>query len=96
LQREYPGTPEALVSAVPLGRILLDAGAPAQAQEAFESYLRDAPVGPLVAEALYGKGRACQNLGDGFEELRTWQRLVAEHADSAYVAHARRRLAALW
>ena len=95
LQREYPGTPEALVSTVPLGRLLLDGGAAGAAQLAFESYLRDVPRGPLVAEALYGKGRACELLGDSAEELRTWQRLVAQHADSAYVSHARRRIAAL-
>ena len=95
LQHDYPGTPEALVSTVPLGRLLLDGGAPVPARLAFDSYLRDVPRGPLVAEALYGRGRALERQGDSAEELRTWQRLVAEHADSAYVSHARRRIAAL-
>ena len=53
------------------------------------------PRGPLVAEALYGKGRALEALGDGVDERRTWERLVADHAGSAYAPHARRRLAAL-
>ena len=95
LQREFPGTPEALVSAVPLGRLLLDGGAARPALAAFDGYLRDAPGGPLVAEALYGKGRALELLGDGAQERQTWERLITDHAGSVYVPHARRRLAAL-
>ena len=94
LQREFPGTPEALVSAVPLGRLLLDGGAARPALAAFDAYLRDVPRGPLVAEALYGKGRALEALGDRDEERRAWERLVGDHAGSAYVPHAQRRLAA--
>jgi len=94
LQREFPGTPEALVSAVPLGRLLLDGGAARPALAAFDGYLRDVPRGPLVAEALYGKGRALELLGARDEERRTWERLVGDHAGSAYVPHAQRRLAA--
>jgi len=95
LQREFPGTPEALVSTVPLGRLLLDGGSARPALAAFDGYLRGMPRGPLVAEALYGKGRALEALGDGVEERRTWERLVTDHAGSAYAPHARRRLAAL-
>lgn len=95
LQREFPGTPEALVSTVPLGRLLLDGGSARAALAAFDGYLRGMPRGPLVAEALYGKGRALEALGDGVEERRTWDRLVTDHAGSAYAPHARRRLAAL-
>ncbi len=95
LQREFPGTPEALVSTVPLGRLLLDSGSARAALAAFDGYLRGMPRGPLVAEALYGKGRALEALGDGVEERRTWERLVTDQAGSAYAPHARRRLAAL-
>jgi len=95
LQREFPGTPEALVSAVPLGRLLLDGGAARPALAAFDGYLRDVPRGPLVAEALYGKGRALESLGDRDEERRTWERLLSDQAGSAYAPHAQRRLAAL-
>ena len=95
LQREFPGTPEALVSTVPLGRLLLDGGSARAALAAFDGYLRGMPRGPLVAEALYGKGRALEALGDGVEERRTWERLVTDQAGSAYAPHARRRLAAL-
>jgi TolA-binding protein len=95
LQREFPGTPEALVSVVPLGRLLLDGGAARPALAAFDGYLRDVPRGPLVAEALYGKGRALESLGDRDEERRTWERLLSDHAGSAYAPHAQRRLAAL-
>ena len=95
LQREFPGTPEALVSTVPLGRLLLDGGSARAALAAFDGYLHGVPRGPLVAEALYGKGRALEALGDGVEERRTWERLVTDHAGSAYAPHARHRLAAL-
>ena len=95
LQREFAGTPEALVASVPLGRLLLDRGAARAALAAFDGYLRDVPRGPLVAEALYGKGRALESLGDRDEERRTWERLVGDPAGSAYVPHAQRRLAAL-
>jgi TolA-binding protein len=83
------------VSTVPLGRLLLDGGATRSALAAFDGYLRDVPRGPLVAEALYGRGRALELLGDGAEERGTWERLVTDHAGSAYAPHARRRLAAL-
>ena len=95
LQREFPGTPEAQVAAVPLGRLLLDSGSPRAALAAFDLYLRELPRGPLVAEALYGKGRALEMLGDGDEERQTWDRLLTDQAGSAYAPHARRRLAAL-
>jgi TolA-binding protein len=95
LQREFPGTPEALVSTVPLGRLLLDGGAARPALAAFDAYLRDVPRGALVAEALYGKGRALESLGDRDDERRTWERLLSDHAGSAYDPHAQRRLAAL-
>jgi hypothetical protein len=95
LQREYPGTQEALVSAVPLGRLLLDGGSAQAALAAFDGYLRDVPRGALVAEALYGKGRALEVLGDAALERKLWERLVADHAGSAYAPHAQRRLAAL-
>jgi TolA-binding protein len=95
LQREFPGTPEAQVSSLPLGRLLLDGRASRAALAAFDGYLRDAPRGALVAEALYGRGRALELLNEHEDERRTWQRLLAEHAGSAYVPHARERLAAL-
>jgi hypothetical protein len=95
LQRDFSGTPEAVVSTVPLGRMLLAAGSARAALAQFDAYLRGSARGPLVAEALYGKGQAQGQLGDAREERLTWQRLLVEHADSPYAAHARRRLATL-
>ena len=95
LQRDFPGTPEAQVSTVPLGRLLLDAASPRAALAAFDAYLRDVPRGPLIAEALYGRGRALEALGEDDEERRAWERLVTDHGGSAYAPHARRRLATL-
>lgn len=93
LQREYPGTAEAVVSMLPLGRMLLAAGSGRAALAQFDGYLRAPTRGPLVAEALYGKGQACALLDDVDEERATWRRLLADHADSPYAPHARRRLA---
>ena len=95
LQREYPGTAEAVVSTLPLGRLLLAAGSGRAALAQFDTYLRASARGPLVAEALYGKGQACALLDDVGEERATWWRLLADHAGSPYAPHARRRLASL-
>jgi hypothetical protein len=92
LRRAFPGSPEATVSAIPLGRLLLDAGAPEAALAEFDTYLRESGGGPLVSEALYGRGRAAAATGDRSVERQTWQRLLVEHPGSAYAPHARERL----
>ena len=92
LQRENPGTAEAVVSTLPLGRLLLASGSGRAALAQFDSYLRASARGPLMAEALYGKGQACALLDDVGEERATWWRLLADHAGSPYAPHARRRL----
>jgi TolA-binding protein len=95
LQRDYPGSPEAKLSRVSLGGLLLDDGAAAQAAEQFDAYASGPGNQRLGAEALYGKGKALMSLGRRVEEIRTWQRLLREYPDSPYTTHARRRLAEL-
>jgi hypothetical protein len=95
LQRDHAGSPEAVVSMVPLGRLLLAGGAPRAALAQFDAYLRASERGPLVAEALYGKGQACALLDDRGAERQTWRRLLADQPDSPYAPHARNRLAVL-
>ncbi len=93
LQREFPASPEAVLSNVPLGGLLLDDGLPRAALAEFDGYLGRAHGGALIPEALYGRARALRRLGDRPEERRTWTRLCADFPDSAYAPLGRRRLA---
>jgi len=92
LQREFPASSEALVSTVPLGRLLLEARSPQAALTAFNRYLAGAGAGALVPEALYGRAQALARIGDRDHELAAWRRLISDFPDSPYSAVARRRL----
>jgi TolA-binding protein len=93
LQREFPASAEAALSAIPLGGLLLDDGLPRAALTEFDGYLTRARGGALIPEALYGRARALARLGDRAEERRTWMRLCADFPDSAYAPLGRHRLA---
>ncbi len=93
LQREFPASAEAVLSAIPLGGLLLDDGLPRAALAEFDGYLTRARGGALIPEALYGRARALARLGDRVEERRTWTRLCADFPDSAYAPLGRHRLA---
>ena len=94
LQREYPGSEEALLSLVTLGSLQLDTGNASAALRAFNRYLRQSGL-PLEAEALYGRARALGHLGQQGEETRAWKTLLARHPSSGYAKQARERLSAL-
>jgi hypothetical protein len=87
--------PEATLSLVSLGGLLLHNGSPAAALAQFDRYLGVAGPRPLAVEALYGRGRALRALGRAGDEAQTWRRLLREHPGSPYAEHARRRLAEL-
>lgn len=95
LQQVFPTSSSAVLSAPSLGGLLLETGAVRSALGQFDHYLREAPTGVLVPEALYGRGCALRLLGEPAEELRTWRRLVIEFPDSPYAPLAHRRLADL-
>jgi TolA-binding protein len=95
LQKEFPASSEALVAAVPLGRLLLDRSSPRAALAEFDRYLGGAANGALVPEALYGRAQAQARLGDHDAERASWRRLLAEYPDSPGSALARRRLTEL-
>ncbi|WP_437601393.1 tetratricopeptide repeat protein [Sorangium sp. So ce590] len=95
LQKRFATSPEATLSLVSLGSLLLDTGSPAAALAQFDRYLGVASSRPLAVEALYGRGRALRALGRSAEEAQSWRRLLREHPGSPYVEHARRRLAEL-
>jgi hypothetical protein len=93
LQREFSASPEAVLSAISLGGLLLDDGLPRAALAEFDRYLAGARGGALIPEALYGRARALARLGDRARERETWTRLCADFPESAYAPLGRRRLA---
>jgi len=95
LQREFPASSEALVAAVPLGRLLLDRASPGAALTEFDRYLRGGAGSALVPEALYGRAQAQARLGDRDAERASWRRLLSDYPDSPYSALARRGLTEL-
>jgi TolA-binding protein len=92
LQRQFPGSGEARLSHVSLGRLLLQRGSAAAALAQFDAYLAGGNGQRLAAEALFGRGRALQALGRRTEEVQNWSRLIGQYPDSAYADHANRRL----
>ncbi|MDC0683007.1 tetratricopeptide repeat protein [Sorangium atrum] len=95
LQKSFATSPEATLSLVSLGNLLLNTGAPAAALVQLDRYLGVAGSRPLAVEALYGRGRALRALGRSADEAQNWRRLLRDHPGSPYVEHARRRLAEL-
>jgi len=95
LQRQFPTSGESALSRVSLGGLLLEQGKAAAALEQFDLYLRASANKPLIAEALYGRGRALGTLGRRQQEVKNWQQLLSAYPDSPYSGAARRRLAAL-
>lgn len=91
----FPASPEAALSQVRLGGMLLEQGDGRTALGHFDRYLAEQPGGALSPEALYGRGRALASLGRSAEESRAWTRLLADFPKSPYAGHARRRLETL-
>jgi TolA-binding protein len=92
LQKRYPGSAEAEVSHVSLGRVMLDLGQLSGALTQFNRYLSRKPGGSLVQEALFGKASALARLGRTEEERRTWETLLAQFPKSIYRERANERL----
>lgn len=94
LEQKFPASPEAHLSRVSLGRLLLERGYATRALEQFDRYL-SRPGGDLAAEALAGRARALAMLDRKHEERDTWNRLLREFPGSVYAVRARQRLAEL-
>jgi TolA-binding protein len=91
LRQRFPGSSQALLSAISLGDLLL-ADDPSRAVASYSAYLRDSPNGSLTEEALFGRARGLRMLGRTEEERRTWQELSRRFPRSAYQPTALRRL----
>ncbi|HXN32120.1 MAG TPA: hypothetical protein VN894_09670, partial [Polyangiaceae bacterium] len=92
LQGRYPGSEEARVSHVSLGRLLLDRAMWSEGLSQLDDYLAAAPDGMLAPEALFGKARALGMLGRLDEERGQWVGLLTKFPNSVYAAQARRRI----
>ena len=92
LQSRYPGSAEAEISHVSLGRVMLELGQSSGALSQFDRYLSRKPQGPLAQEALFGKASALARLGRGAEERRAWETLLARFPNSVYRDRANERL----
>ena len=92
LRQRFPDSPQAQLSAISQGDLLLGEGEPAKAIAAYAAYLQAAPSGRLAQEALFGKARGLGLLGRNQEERRTWEELARRFPHSAYRPAAARRL----
>lgn len=91
LQQRFPGSKEALVSHVSLGRLEAN-GSPSAALRHFEAYLVQAPRGALAEEALFGRATAYEALGRAAEARATWRQLLQRFPASIYAKRARARV----
>lgn len=92
LQELFPGSAEAQLSELSLGRLFL-AKRPAAALRHFQGALSARAASSVHVEALYGKGLALKSLGRLKEERQVWEQLLREFPSCPYVVHAKRRLA---
>jgi len=92
LQQRFPASPEAQVSLVLSGRLLLASGQSSRALSQFDRYLRAGGRGGLTEEALSGKAQALAALGRSDEEQQVWRTLLAQFPNSVYAHKARERL----
>jgi len=96
LQRDFPGSREAAVSRVALGRWLLDRmHQPGGALAEFDAYLQQGRHDTLREEALVGRAMALQQLRRDQDERRAWEALLAAFPRSTFAARARARVEAL-
>jgi TolA-binding protein len=91
LQASFPGSDEARLSHVSLGKLRLASGDAADAERQFSLYLAEGS-GELAEEALAGRAESLQRLGRRTEERQSWQRLVRDFGSSVYAARAKQRL----
>jgi hypothetical protein len=98
LARLAPGTPAAAVAEMGIGLILVERPGPENARaalEGFDRYLAAAPDGALREEAIAGRARALDALGERAQAAAVWRQLLDDYPLSVQAPLARRRLEAL-
>jgi TolA-binding protein len=94
LQRNYPSSPESLISVELSAKIMLDRGDYSAAAADYDRYLHDGtPV--LNAEALVGRARAIEQLGQVDAAVAAWREVQERFPGSVHARLAAARLAAL-
>jgi TolA-binding protein len=94
LQARFPSSPEAGLSRLSLGELLLGHGDAAGALGELDAYLGgDDAI--LAEEALFARARALHQLGRADEERTAWRALLIRFPSSGYAWRARQRLARL-
>ncbi len=91
LMTRFPGSTEAHLSRVSLGKLLLLQGRAMEAEREFLAYL-GAGSGELTEEALNGRAESLARLGRASEERRLWTDFLQRFPHSVYAARARKRL----
>jgi TolA-binding protein len=90
LSEHHPGSEEAKLAELSLGKLFLASG---DASQALTHFRRAAESGgALGSEALWGEAGALRALGRTSEERSTLERLLREFPDGAYAKAARKRL----
>ncbi len=93
LQAQYAGSSESQLSRALLAQMLLEHGRPADALAGFDDYLAEgSPV--LSAEALVGRARALEELGEPAEADAAWKRVQSRYPGSVHARLAAARLLA--
>jgi len=92
LQQAFPRSPEARLSQLLSGRMLLGMGRTHAALAQFDSYLAGGGEGGLAEGALWGKAQALARLGRTSHEQRVWRMLLERFPKSVYATTARQRL----
>jgi TolA-binding protein len=96
LQQRHPRSPEAEVSRVALGRLLLDRSQdPNAALEQFDRAIHSpgqSGQAGLAEEALFGRATALMRLGRMDDERKTWLELLERFPGSVYADRAHTRL----
>jgi len=94
LQSRYPSSPECRLSRALLAQLLLERGNAEAALAGFDRYLSDdSPV--LSAEALVGRAKALEQLGQSAQAAVTWRQVQSRFPGSVHARLAASRLAAL-
>jgi tetratricopeptide (TPR) repeat protein len=89
----YPRSAEGRSSLVSLGNVLLDhAQRPAEALQAFDTYLHWGRQTTLAPEAAFGRALALRALGRRTEEVAELKRFLAEFPNAIQAPRVRRRL----
>jgi TolA-binding protein len=91
LIRRFPGSIEAGIAEVALGKWSLAQGRSGDALEWFRAHQRR-QEGPLAPEALWGEARALESLGSRAAAKGPWRQLLERYPESPYAGVARERL----